>query len=1160
MPWPPPEPMRFFIQRLRRALAIEPGEGRIVVWSAATLFLIECASVGVSNVSDTLFLKRVGIDYLPIVFLANSLLLTATTIVAGRLLLLFDRRRFLTIVFGTLSVMLLLLWLLVLEDAPGIATTLVIVSKQIDVIALLLFWAIVASLMTSRQSKRLVALMTAGGTLGTIVGSFASGPLGRTFGIPSLLAVSSVIFAVAAIATMPLSRSAPLRLLRQGSRLVIPEPAPPLRGFWRESSLFRMLVATSFLAGVLGPMLYFEFSRAADLATQTADGEQRLLALYGQLRGWINVGVLAVQIGGSAALFRMIGVPAAATLAPAAYLVGFTGLGIRFGLSTAMPAQMSTSVLDHTIYEPALRILGNLLPQRVRIAANNVVQGPAKRFGAAMGSLTVLAVVAYADPDIVALVAIPIAGCWMGMALLLWRNYPNLLLEAARIRQANAEEEDILGEMLNASTVRMLRRNLEGSDEGLCRAACELLVDAPPTEAMNSLARSVARAKPEHREWILDAIDRVLARPGSAGIEDWSLAANLLGTLAGSTDLEPVSRAKLLQVLGRAFAGRRATEEMRACLERARVDSSEIVATVGRIAAFRVGGVTASDETFDDILAQALSSPDLAVRSIGVSELRFELLRRATDGDLRARRLDLLTAHLLSSAAQGGVGSSAAQGGEGSRASQGGVGSSAAQGGEGSSAAQGGEGSSAAQSGVGNSAADGGDAEVESLLAALRTESIGVLADVALDDPATAMQSLPIVRGLVDDSDASVRAAALRFLGNAGLEEYAGLLASRLSSRHVEESEAARDALERLGPRAADALLHALRHGGRRAREIVPGLLRDMQADPSVLRGVIDRELDASRERIVLIAVLEASEQSKLLLQRLRERMDESMHCVLELLSTLLEDDRIAGVCRSLGRSWNVRDRAVLLEALEALLPAEESARILPLLEDHGSQRLAAAAADERHWPTLEEAIARLLQSSDFLTVALVAATTDARLLEKVAPQLDVAAAQRLFSRGRTGGDPALAQENEMLSPVEKMLHLRTLDLFEGLTTRQLSELARVVREVTLPAGEVIVHEGHFEDAMYFIVRGTIRITKGTQPLAELHERDFFGEMSVFDGETRSATATAEGEVVLLSLSRHDLFEVLEDQPAIGIGICQTLVRRIRNLLEERANAWRKQT
>lgn len=137
-----------------------------------------------------------------------------------------------------------------------------------------------------------------------------------------------------------------------------------------------------------------------------------------------------------------------------------------------------------------------------------------------------------------------------------------------------------------------------------------------------------------------------------------------------------------------------------------------------------------------------------------------------------------------------------------------------------------------------------------------------------------------------------------------------------------------------------------------------------------------------------------------------------------------------------------------------------------------------------------------------------------------------------------------------MLSPVEIMLHLQTLDLFEGLTTRQLSGLAQVVREVTFAAGEAIVTEGEYDDSMYFIVRGAVRILKGDTPVADLASRDFFGEMAVFDGERRSATARAVTEVHALRLSRNDLFEVMEDQPAIGIGICQTLVRRVRGLLD----------
>ena len=83
-----------------------------------------------------------------------------------------------------------MLWLLVVAAVPGIATTLVIASKQIDVIALLMFWTAIGGLLSSRQGKRLVALMTAGGTVGTAMGSFTSGAFGRLLGIPALLAVA----------------------------------------------------------------------------------------------------------------------------------------------------------------------------------------------------------------------------------------------------------------------------------------------------------------------------------------------------------------------------------------------------------------------------------------------------------------------------------------------------------------------------------------------------------------------------------------------------------------------------------------------------------------------------------------------------------------------------------------------------------------------------------------------------------------------------------------------------------------------------------------------------------------------------------------------------------------------------------------------------------
>jgi CRP-like cAMP-binding protein len=59
--------------------------------------------------------------------------------------------------------------------------------------------------------------------------------------------------------------------------------------------------------------------------------------------------------------------------------------------------------------------------------------------------------------------------------------------------------------------------------------------------------------------------------------------------------------------------------------------------------------------------------------------------------------------------------------------------------------------------------------------------------------------------------------------------------------------------------------------------------------------------------------------------------------------------------------------------------------------------------------------------------------------------------------------------------------------------------------------------------------------------------------MSVLDGETRSATATATGRVRLLRLERGALLRTMDEQPAIAIAICQTLSRRVRELLDDRA-------
>ena len=71
-----------------------------------------------------------------------------------------------------------------------------------------------------------------------------------------------------------------------------------------------------------------------------------------------------------------------------------------------------------------------------------------------------------------------------------------------------------------------------------------------------------------------------------------------------------------------------------------------------------------------------------------------------------------------------------------------------------------------------------------------------------------------------------------------------------------------------------------------------------------------------------------------------------------------------------------------------------------------------------------------------------------------------------------------------------------------------------------MPAGTAIVTEGEFNDGLFVVMDGRVRVTKEGRRPGPLSPRDFFGEMALLDGETRSATGDAVGPVRLLRLSR----------------------------------------
>jgi CRP-like cAMP-binding protein len=91
-----------------------------------------------------------------------------------------------------------------------------------------------------------------------------------------------------------------------------------------------------------------------------------------------------------------------------------------------------------------------------------------------------------------------------------------------------------------------------------------------------------------------------------------------------------------------------------------------------------------------------------------------------------------------------------------------------------------------------------------------------------------------------------------------------------------------------------------------------------------------------------------------------------------------------------------------------------------------------------------------------------------------------------------------------------------------------------------------VFKEGDLGDTLYLILEGKVRIHRGERTLAELGEKECFGEMSILDSEPRSASVTTLDDVVALKIQREDFAEIMAGKGEIATGIIKVLTHRLR--------------
>lgn len=129
---------------------------------------------------------------------------------------------------------------------------------------------------------------------------------------------------------------------------------------------------------------------------------------------------------------------------------------------------------------------------------------------------------------------------------------------------------------------------------------------------------------------------------------------------------------------------------------------------------------------------------------------------------------------------------------------------------------------------------------------------------------------------------------------------------------------------------------------------------------------------------------------------------------------------------------------------------------------------------------------------------------------------------------------------------------LAHVELFAGLEKRDLQQLAGACRERTYSPGSKLIKQGDTGVGLYVITKGTVHITKETDPdkpeldLGTVGPGNVLGEMSLLDDLPRSANVTAVNEVTALLLPVWEFRTTLRNHPDIALRLLATLSRRLR--------------
>jgi HEAT repeat protein len=429
---------------------------------------------------------------------------------------------------------------------------------------------------------------------------------------------------------------------------------------------------------------------------------------------------------------------------------------------------------------------------------------------------------------------------------------------------------------------------------------------------------------------------------------------------------------------------------------------------------------------------------------------------------------------------------------------------------------------------------------------------------IALESKTAIPLNTELILNALNDPISSVRRQALLVAGFLKEERLTESVAQHLEDADAGVRRAASESLKQVWPESRDVLLRILHDSEGVAASYALDAIPAGDVDVlHPLSSYIQREVSGIQYLRMLIDSLPTKGRMvKLLVDTLKHRISLIEERLVKAVGVFGNPRAMELVRRGL-TAGSASARAAALEALETLGDKRITTQVLPILDRGGVFQ---AEAGQRM--TLSEIAELLLTHEDrwlramgtyvVIEMDVTESVPEVRKMYNDKDPLVQDAARAAWSH--RGGSIQM-KTLKTLSTLDRVLLLREVPMFSGLSPEDLEQIAEVAEEQLFLDQAILCREGEYGHALFIIASGVVDVLKkaGTSEkvLASRSTGDFVGEMAILESAPRSATLRARGGVRTLVIDGDAFQTILLDRPQVAVSVLRRMSTRVRELNEK---------